>query len=38
MVKKYGGDAQKTGSLMFISYIAAIPLMPLWIALWKIFQ
>jgi predicted permease len=38
MVKKYGGDAQKTGSLMFISYIAAIPLMPLWIALWKMFQ
>lgn len=36
MVRKYGGDTQKTGSMMLICYFLAIPFMPLWIALWKI--
>lgn len=36
MVRKYGGDTQKTGSMMLIAYFLAIPFMPLWIALWKI--
>ncbi len=38
MVKKYGGDAQKTGSLMLVAYFVAIPMMPLWIAIWKMIQ
>lgn len=38
MVRKYGGDAQKTGSLMLVAYFMAIPIMPLWIALWKAYQ
>ncbi|MBN2892934.1 MAG: AEC family transporter [Bacteroidales bacterium] len=35
MVRKYGGDAQQTGGLMLLAYFAAIFIMPLWIAIWK---
>jgi predicted permease len=38
MVKKYGGDSQKVGGAMLIVYILAIPIMPLWIAVWKLIQ
>lgn len=38
MVRKYGGDTQKTGSLMLIAYFSAIFMMPFWIAIWKTFQ
>lgn len=36
MVRKYGGDIQQTGSLMFVFYILAILFMPLNMAIWKI--
>ncbi|MBN2662650.1 MAG: AEC family transporter [Bacteroidales bacterium] len=36
MVRKYGGNAQQTGSIMFVMYMFAILMMPLTIALWKI--
>ena len=35
-IKNYGGDAQKSGSLMLISYIACIVVIPLWMAVWKV--
>ncbi len=36
MVRKYGGNAQQTGSIMFVMYFLAIFVMPLTIAVWKI--
>lgn len=38
MVRKYGGDAQKVGGLMLVAYLVAIPIMPFWIAIWKMLQ
>lgn len=38
MVRKYGGDVQRTGSLMMLAYLFAIPIMPLWIAIWKMIE
>jgi malate permease and related proteins len=35
-IKNYGGDAQKSGSLMLISYIACIVVIPLWMAVWMV--
>ena len=35
-IKNYGGNAQKSGSLMLISYIACIVVIPLWMAVWKV--
>lgn len=35
-IKNYGGDAQKSGSLMLISYIFCIAAIPVWMALWKV--
>ena len=35
-IKNYGGDSQKSGSLMLISYIGCIAVIPLWMAIWKV--
>ncbi len=35
-IKNYGGDAQKSGSLVLISYIFCIVAIPVWMALWKV--
>ena len=35
-VKTYGGNEQKVGSLMLLSYIACIFTLPLWIAIWEL--
>ncbi|MEI6677503.1 MAG: AEC family transporter [Mariniphaga sp.] len=35
-IKNYGGDAQKSGSMMLISYIACIAAIPIWMAVWKV--
>jgi len=35
MVRKYGGDEQQTGSIMFVMYFLAVITMPLTLALWK---
>ncbi len=35
-IKNYGGDAQKSGSLMLISYIFCLLAIPLWMALWTV--
>ena len=35
-IKNYGGDAQKSGSLMLISYAACILIIPLWMAIWSV--
>lgn len=35
-IKNYGGDAQKSGSLMLISYAFCIVAIPVWMALWKV--
>ncbi len=35
-IKNYGGDAQKSGSLVLISYIFCIAAIPVWMALWKV--
>jgi len=33
-VRKYGGDAQQTGSLLLVSYSLCLVTLPLWLALW----
>ena len=33
-VKKYGGDAQKIGSILMVSYIACLFLIPVWVSVW----
>ncbi len=33
-VRKYGGDAQQTGSLLLISYSLCLVTLPLWLGLW----
>jgi len=35
-IKNYGGDAQKSGSLMLISYVLCIVVIPAWMALWQV--
>ncbi len=35
-VKSYGGDEQKIGSVMFLSYLVCIFTMPLWVAAWNL--
>lgn len=35
-IKNYGGDTQKSGSLMLISYAACIIIIPVWMAIWRI--
>ena len=35
-IKNYGGDAQRSGSLMLISYIACIFVIPVWMAIWSV--
>lgn len=35
-IKNYGGDAQKSGSMMLISYIFCVLAIPVWMALWKV--
>ena len=35
-IKNYGGDAQRSGSMMLISYALCILVIPLWMALWKV--
>ena len=35
-IKNYGGDAQKSGSLMLISYAACIIAIPVWMAMWSV--
>jgi len=35
-IKNYGGDAQKSGSLMLISYALCIVAIPVWMAIWKV--
>jgi len=34
-VKKYGGDVQNTGSLMFIAYSVCLITIPFWFAIWN---
>lgn len=35
-IKNYGGDAQRSGSLILISYLVCIIAIPIWMAFWKI--
>jgi predicted permease len=35
-IKNYGGNAQKSGSLMLISYLFCLVSIPVWMALWKV--
>ena len=35
-IKNYGGDAQRSGSLMLLSYVVCILAIPLWMALWNV--
>ncbi len=35
-VRAYGGDRQKTGSMMLLSYVFCLVALPFWIALWHI--
>lgn len=34
-VRAYGGDEQKVGTVMLISYVACIVSLPLWLAVWE---
>lgn len=35
-IRKYGGDKQKVGSVMFISYLICLISIPLWLSIWRI--
>ncbi|NEW81253.1 MAG: permease [Mariniphaga sp.] len=35
-IRNYGGNEQKSGSLMLISYLFCILVIPVWMALWKV--
>lgn len=35
-VKKYGGDEQKIGSILVLTYIACLIMLPFWIAIWTL--
>jgi len=35
-IRNYGGDEQKSGSLMLISYLFCIVAIPVWMAVWKV--
>jgi predicted permease len=35
-IKNYGGNAQKSGSLILIAYLLCIVVIPVWMALWKV--
>lgn len=37
-VRSYGGNEQKIGSLMLLSYILSILTLPLWVAIWGLVQ
>jgi predicted permease len=34
-IKKYGGDEQKIGSILLVSYLVCLITLPLWVAVWK---
>jgi len=38
MIRSYGGDIQKIGSLMLITYIISILTTPIWVAFWDIIK
>jgi predicted permease len=35
-VKKYGGDVQNVGSMMFIAYSLCLITIPFWFAVWNL--
>lgn len=35
-VKKYGGDEQKIGSILLVSYLACLVMMPIWVSVWSL--
>lgn len=35
-VKKYGGDEQKIGSIVLVSYLTCLVMMPVWVAVWNL--
>ncbi len=35
-IKNYGGDSQRSGSLMLLSYLVCILVIPLWMAFWSV--
>jgi len=35
-LRAYGGDIQRIGSIMFITYIFSLFMMPLWLSVWKL--
>jgi predicted permease len=37
-VRKYGGDSQNVGYIMFITYVLCLLTIPLWFTLWKFIQ
>jgi predicted permease len=34
-VRAYGGDEQKVGTVMLVSYLACIISLPVWLAVWE---
>jgi malate permease and related proteins len=37
-IKRYGGDEQKVGSILLVSYAACMVTLPLWVAVWEILK
>jgi hypothetical protein len=35
-VRTYGGDEQRVGSVMFLSYLACTVTLPAWVAVWSL--
>lgn len=37
-VRAYGGDEEKVGTVMLVSYLACVVSLPLWLAIWELVQ
>ena len=34
-IKRYGGDEQKVGSILLVSYVVCLVALPIWVAIWQ---
>ena len=37
-IKRYGGDEQKVGSILLVSYAVCLVVLPIWVAIWQLIK
>ena len=37
-IKRYGGDEQKVGSILLVTYVVCLVMLPIWVAIWQTFS